>query len=58
MFVQIWKLQGYGQYNIKGSIINFPSNINSTRSILPRLPHDETTIGLSLKRQMEYKSLY
>jgi hypothetical protein len=30
-FAQIWQLQGYGQYNIKGSIINFPSNINSTR---------------------------
>ncbi len=34
-FVQIWQLQGYGQYNIKGSIINVPSNINSTQSILP-----------------------
>ncbi len=57
-FAQIWQLQGCGQYNIKGSIINVPSNINSTQSILPRLPHDETTIGLSLKRQMEYKSPY
>ncbi len=49
-FTQIWQLQGYGQYNIKGSIINVPSNINSTQSILPRLPHDETTIGLSLQK--------
>jgi hypothetical protein len=49
-FAQIWQLQGYGQYNIKGNIINFPSNINSTQSISPHLPHDETTIGLSLKR--------
>jgi hypothetical protein len=57
-FVQIWQLQGYGQYNIKGSIINVPSNINSTQSILPCLLHHEATIGLSLKRQMEYKSPY
>jgi hypothetical protein len=43
---------------MKGSIINVPSNINSTQLILPCLLHDEVTIGLSLKRQMEYKSPY
>jgi hypothetical protein len=48
-FTQIWQLQGYGQYNIKRNIINVPSNINSTQSILPRLHHDEATFGLSLK---------
>ncbi len=57
-FTQIWQLQGYGQYNIKGSIINVPSNINFIQSIFPRLPRDEATIGLSLKRKMEYKSPY
>jgi hypothetical protein len=57
-FAQIWRLQGYGQYNIKGSIINVPSNIKFTQSILFCLPRDETTISLSLKRQMEYKSPY
>ncbi len=57
-FAQIWQLQGYGKYNIEGNIINVPSNINSTQSILPHLPHDEATIGLSFKRRMEYKSLY
>ncbi len=49
-FTQIWQLQGYGQYNIKGNIINVPSNINFTQSILSCLPHDETSIGLSLER--------
>jgi hypothetical protein len=44
-FVQIWQLQGYGQYSIKGSIINVLTNVNFTQSILPYLPHDETTIG-------------
>jgi hypothetical protein len=38
VFVQIWKLQGYGQYNIKGSIINVPTNVHFTQSILPHLP--------------------
>jgi hypothetical protein len=38
--------------------MNVPFNINSTQSILPRLPHDETIIGLSLKRRMKYKSPY
>jgi hypothetical protein len=51
-FAQIWQLQGYGKYNIKGNIINVPSNINFTQSILPCLLHDEAIIGLSLKRQM------
>jgi hypothetical protein len=28
VFVQIWKLQGYGQYNIEGSIINVLTNVH------------------------------
>jgi hypothetical protein len=57
-FVQIWQLQGYGQYNIRGNIINVPSNINYTQSILFHFPHDKTIISLLLKRQMKYKSPY
>jgi hypothetical protein len=48
-FAQIWQPQGYGQYNIKRSIINVPLNINYTQSRLLLLPHDETTISISLK---------
>jgi hypothetical protein len=44
-FVQIWQLQGYGQYCIKGNIINVLTNVNFTQSIFPYLPHDGTTIG-------------
>jgi len=44
-FVQIWQLQGYGQYSIKGNIINVLANVNFTQSILPHLPHNEATIG-------------
>ncbi len=57
-FAQIWQLQGHGQYIIKRSIINVPTNVNFTPSILPYLPHNDATIGLSLKRWMEYKSQY
>ncbi len=54
-FVQSWQLQCYDQYKIRRNIINVPTNVNFTQSILFRLPHDETTIGLLLKKQMEYE---
>jgi hypothetical protein len=41
--------QGYGQYTIKGSIINVSPNVNFIQSILPHLPQDEATIDLLLK---------
>ncbi len=54
-FAQIWQLQGWSKYSIKGSIINVSPNVNFTQSILPRLSQDEATIGLLLKGWMEYK---
>jgi hypothetical protein len=42
-FAQIYKLHGYGQYKMKGIVINV-TNINQTKLVLPRL-HDEATIG-------------
>ncbi len=30
VFAQIYKLHGYGQYKVKGIVINVPSNINQT----------------------------
>jgi hypothetical protein len=57
-FAQIWQLQGYGQYNIKGSIINVSINVNFTQSILLHLRHDEIIIGSSLKVHIEYKLSY
>jgi hypothetical protein len=41
-----------------GNVINVPTNVNQTQSILPRLPHDGATICVFLKRRLEYKSLY
>jgi hypothetical protein len=56
-FAQIWQVEGYGQYKIQGSIINVPTNVNITQSILPRMPNDEATISIILKRRLEYESL-
>jgi hypothetical protein len=57
-FTQIWQVEGYGQYKIRGSIINVPTNVNITQSILPCMPNDETTIGIILKHRLEYDTLY
>ncbi len=46
IFAQIYKLQGYGQYKIHGNVINVPTNVDQTQSILPHLPHDGATIGV------------
>jgi hypothetical protein len=48
-FAQIYKLHGYGQYKMKGIVINVPTNINQMQLVLPYLPYDEATIGVFLK---------
>jgi len=57
-FAQIYKLQGYGQYNMHGSVINVPENVDQIQSILPHLSHDGATIRVFLKICLEYKSPY
>jgi hypothetical protein len=57
-FAQIHKLHNFGQFKLHGSIINVPTNIDQTQSLLPRLPKDGTTIGILLKRRLEYRSPY
>jgi hypothetical protein len=49
VFVQIYKLKGYGQYKMHDSVINILTNVNQTQSILSHLPHDGATIGVFLK---------
>jgi hypothetical protein len=44
-FVQIYKLYGYGQYRMHGSVINVLIDMNQTQSILLCLPHNDATIG-------------
>ncbi len=57
-FVQIYKLYGYGQSKMHGSVINVVTNMNEIKSILSHLPHDDTIIGVFIKQRFEYKSLY
>jgi hypothetical protein len=44
-FAQIYKLYGYEQYRMHGSVIKVLIDMNQTQSILPCLPHDDATIG-------------
>jgi hypothetical protein len=39
-----------------GNVINVFANVDQTQSILPCLQHDGVTIGVFLKRRLEYKS--
>jgi hypothetical protein len=57
-FAQIYKLQGYGQYEMHDSVINIFESVDQTQSILSHLPHDGAKIGVFLKRRLEYKSPY
>jgi hypothetical protein len=49
-FAQIYQLKGYGQYGIRGSIVNVPANLDLIQNVLPRLPHDSSIIVVYLKR--------
>ena len=44
-----------GQLKINGNIVNVPADVNTTISILPRLPHENGTINVNLKRRLQYK---
>jgi hypothetical protein len=57
-FAQIYQLKGYGQYGIRGSIVNVPTNLDLIQNLLPQLPHDSSIIVVYLKRKLEYKSIY
>jgi hypothetical protein len=45
-FVQIYKLEKYGQYKMHGSVINVPTNVDKIQSTLSRLPHNGATRGV------------
>jgi len=46
-----------GQLKIYGNIVNVPADVNSTISVLPRLPLESGTISLNLKRRFQYKGI-
>jgi len=48
VFVQIYKLYGFGQFKMHDIVINFFTNVNQIQLILPHLPYDDATIGVIL----------
>jgi hypothetical protein len=57
-FAQIFQLQSYGQYGMHRSIVNVPRNFNLIQNILSRMPYDDSSIVVFLKRKLEYKLMY
>jgi hypothetical protein len=47
-----------GSHKLHGSVINVPANIDKIQPILPRLPKYDTTIGVVIKRRLQYKYLF
>ncbi len=46
------------QHKMYGNVINVPTNVNQTWSMLPHSPHDGATICVFLKWHLKYKSPY
>ena len=44
-----------GQLKINGNIVNVPADVNTTISMLPRLPNENGTININLKRRLQHK---
>ena len=43
------------QLKINGNVVNVPADVSTTVSMLPRLPHENGTIKVQLKRKLKYK---
>ena len=54
-FMQIRALNSGGQFSLKGSIVNVPSDIEPTIHALPRLRNKSETIPVKLKRMKKFK---
>ena len=54
-FMQIRALNSGGQFSLKGSVVNVPSDIEPTIHALPRLQSKSETIPVKLKRMKEFK---
>ena len=54
-FMQIRALNSGGQFSLKGSVVNVPSDIEPTIQALPRLQNKSETIPVKLKRMKEFK---
>jgi hypothetical protein len=54
-FAHIFQLGGYGQYIIHRSVVNVPTNLNLVQNVLPRMPYDNLSIVMLLKRKFQKK---
>ena len=55
-FQKLMQAPGEKQLKINGNIVNVPTDITNTVSMLPRLPNETGTIKVNLKRRLQYKS--
>ena len=54
-FMQIRALNSGGQFSLKGSVVNVPTDVEPTIRALPRLQNESETIPVKLKRMKELK---
>ena len=54
-FMQIRALNSGGQFSLKGSVVNVPTEIEPTIRALPRFQNESETIPIKLKRMKELK---
>ena len=54
-FMQIRSLNSGGQFSLKGSVVNVPTDIEPTIRALPRMLHESETIPVKLKRMKDFK---
>lgn len=57
-FMQLRELPRGGQLSIHGSVVNVPTDVNSTINALPRPISESHTIPIKLKRRLSYKHHY
>ena len=57
-FMQIQILPSGFQKQLKGNVINVPTDVTSTIDILPRYVNENGAVTVRLKRKMEYRGVY
>lgn len=57
-FMKIYEASKGRQFKLRGNVVNVPSDVTTTLSMLPRTLAQDETIKLQLKRRLEYKHSY
>jgi hypothetical protein len=50
-------LKGYGQYDMHGSVVNAPTNLNLVQNLLPWMLYDNSFINVFSKKRKKKKTL-